>query len=148
MKTYALDIQYPINVEGETSESLEHLLELDILEKLNHFKWWQYRTLQLQLSGIKTSMTIVDEDEQHMIKLYLLDNSRTGEIELAVKTNIDVVTSKKELFGLMTRKVAEPVMFDRISLNQAKTLIKDFLYNQIDEIQATYLLLKTSKVAA
>ena len=138
MAIYTMDIQYPIHIDGKEREVLEEQNRFDVWEKFETMKWRQCRTLQLQLSGKTTTFKIVDIEHGYTILFTVLDRTLSGEIELSIKTNIPIIVTKKDLFGLMTRKKKEELAIERATLNESKQYLEMILKNDFKDLEQAY----------
>ena len=138
MISYNIDIQYPISIDGSDTALLQHQFDNGVLYQFDNFKWWQYRTLQLQVTGAKTTFTVMTADNTHTIRFTLLTQNGDEHIELKMESDLVVLFEKKDLFGLMTRKIKEYIGFERLSLAQAREYLVLFLQQDLAALEHVY----------
>lgn len=147
MISYKIDIQYPIVIDGSDTVSLENQFDNGVLHQFEVFRWWQYRTLQLQVTGAYTSFTVTALETGQTVRFTLLESSKSDEIELMLESDIVILTTKKDLFGLVTRKIKDYITFERLTLSQAKQYLNLFVSNNIEALEADYKRHLTQSVA-
>ena len=138
MSTYKIDIQYPIYVNGDDISLFTEQQNAEVAEKFESFKWWEYRSLQLKLSGIQTRFSVTCKETGQTLRFIILDQSTTGQVEVKMESTLAVVKPKKELFGLVTLKIKDYIIFERLSLEQAKNYLHLFLMNKIEALETEY----------
>lgn len=138
MSTYNIDIEYPIYVNGNEITLYTDLENGEVAENFETFKWWEYRSLQLQLSGVQTRFSVACKKSGHTLHFTILDQSTTGQVEVKMESDLAIVTPKKELFGLVTLKIKDYITFERLGLDQAKTFLHLFLMGKIDLLETEY----------
>ena len=136
--SYDINIEYPIAIDGSTNVTLKDQFDTGVLHQFETFRWWQYRSLQLQLSGVYTSFTISALETGQTVRFTLLSDSKSEHIELMMESDIVVLVPKKDLFGLVTRRIKDYITFERITLSQAKEYLALFVYNDIAKLEEHY----------
>lgn len=146
MISYNIDIQYPIVIDGNDAISLENQFDSGVLHQFEMFRWWQYRTLQLQVTGAYTSFTVTALETGQTVRFTLLGSGKGDEIELMLESDIVVLIPKKDLFGLVTRKIKDYITFEKITLTQAKKYLSMFVNNGLADLEQEYknTILKTA----
>ena len=138
MSTYNINIQYPIFVNGDDITLFAHQQNGEVAERFESFKWWEYRSLQLKLSGVRTVFSVTCQQTGNKVYFTVLDQSNSGQVEVRMDTNFAILTPRRELFGLVTLKVKQNISFERLTLNQARTYLHLFLTDKIEAIEAEY----------
>ena len=145
MISYNVEIQYPIVIDGSDTVSLTDQLDASVLHQFEMFRWRQYRTLQLQVHGSYTSFTVTALESGQTLRFTLLEQSKGDEIELMLESDIVVLIPKKDVFGLVTRKIKDYITFERLALSQAKKYLALFVANDIEELEQIYKQYKLTK---
>lgn len=138
MISYDISIEYPIAVDGVDNVTLNDQFNTGVLHQFDMFRWWQYRTLQLQVPGAYTSFTVSALESSQTIRFTLLSDTKSDQIELMMESDIVVLVPKKDLFGLVTRKIKDYITFERISLAQAKEYMGLFLNQDLATLEEYY----------
>ena len=138
MISYDINIEYPITIDGVDSITLNDQFDTGVLHQFDMFRWWQYRTLQLQVVGAYTSFTVSALETSQTIRFTLLPESKTDQIELMMESDIVVLVPKKDLFGLVTRKIKDYITFERLTLAEAKEYMTLFVNQDVSLLEDIY----------
>lgn len=138
MSVFNVEIEYPIHINGQDKVLFADVMDSDVLFYLDQMKWRQYRLLQLQTIGHKTVFNVSCLEQEHEIRLTLLETTESGRIELKFETNIVILEPKKDLFGLMTRQVKDYVRFDRLTIEDARHYLTCIMLHNVDAVVHAY----------
>lgn len=138
MSAFNLETLYPVQVNGSQTSLHTHQSKIQILSAFDDIRWRQYRVLQLQLHGRKTSLTITNEASSQWMRIVLLTISESGNIEVNVDTNLTFYTTRKDMFGLLKLKVKNTIHFERIQLAQARLYLELFLNDEFIQLENGY----------
>lgn len=138
MSAFNLQISYPINVNGSDQSVLLSQSINETLHVFDTLRWRQYRILQLQMHGSKTSIKISNLQMEHSLNINLLTTSESGNVEVSIDSDITTFTSKKDMFGLLNRKIKHYIRFERLELPQARHYLALFLANQLQDLELAY----------
>ena len=147
MKSYHLEIRYPQHISDADTQRFEQLDALDIESKFDTINWHRQWVLQLELDSHATSFTVSDQTSGKSIRLLLKSYNDIETLCFKLDSDIEMVTSTSNFFGLLKLKHKDYVGFERLNQHEARQYLSQFLSQQfdrlIDHYQAT--LPQTSK---
>jgi hypothetical protein len=147
MTFYHLEIRYPQHISDADTQRFEQLDALDIESKFDAMNWHRQWVLQLELESHDSSFMVTDLSSGKSIRLSLKCYANMETLCFKLDSDIEMVTSRRDLFGLIKLKHKDYVGFEGLSLLEARHYLSQFLSQQfdglIDHYQAT--LPQTSK---
>lgn len=138
MSVFNVEIEYPIHINGRDTAVFADVMDSEVLHHLDHFKWRQYRPLQMQAIGKKATFLVSCLEQEHAMRITLLDDTESGRVELKLETNIVIYEAKKDFFGLFTRQVKDYVNFERLTVEEVRRYLTFFLLKNIDALIHEY----------
>lgn len=148
MKSYQLEIRYPQHVKAEDAQRFEQLDALDVQSQFDAINWHRQWVLQLELESHDSSFMVTDDANGKSIRLLLKSYANTESLCFQLDSDIEMLTSKPNLFGFIKIKRKDYVSFERLSLADARQYLSQFLNQQFDSLVSHYQasLPQTSKI--
>lgn len=138
MKFYQLEIRYPQQTKSDAPEHIEQLDALEIERQFDAINWHRQWVLQLELDHHDTSFTVTDQDNGQSIRLLLKSYADTQSLCFKLESDIEMIRSRAALFGLLQLKHKDYVTFERLSQQQARQYLSQFLSQQFDQLTEHY----------
>lgn len=64
--------------------------------------------------------------------------AQSQQLEFKLDSDIPVLISRKDVFGLVTRKAKDTISFNHLTLNRAKEYLIAFMNGEVEELEALY----------
>ena len=139
MTDYNIDIEYPFDIDGNNKKFFAEQHQHDVLHQFEVFGWRQYRNLIPRSSRMRhTSFTVTNLVTTQTIRFTLLEYSDAEYVELMMESDLMILVPKKDLFGLITRRVKDYITFARLNLTEAKNCLNLFLDDDIETLELQY----------
>ena len=138
MKFYQLEIRYPQHANAEDAQRFEQLDALDIQSKFDAMNWHRQWVLQLELESHDSSFMVTDLSSGKSIRLSLKSYANTETLCFNLDSDIEMVTSRRDLFGLIKLKHKDYVGFEGLSLPEARHYLSQFLSQQFEDLIGQY----------
>lgn len=138
MNLYEVEIRYPNHLHPQDAASYPDLDALDVESKFDAIQWRRQLTLQLQLESHDTTFRVEDHATDHVFILTLKGYASESDLRFKLESNVEVMTSHKNLFGLLTVKTKEKINFPLLSLAEARECLSQFLSQNFEPMRERY----------
>lgn len=138
MNQFELKIRYPHQMNRNEIDAMGTFDLTTILSKFEEMSWRQQLVRQLQLNGADTSFIVTDLDTDQTLAITLDAYAKSQQLEFKLDSDLVVIVPKKDVFGLVTRKIKETIAFKQLSLARAKDYLIAFLNRDIAILEEKY----------
>lgn len=138
MNDFELKIRYPHHLNLNDIDELGVFNAENIVAKFDEIKWRQQLIRQLQLAGANTSFIITDQYNEQSITITLDSFAQSQQLEFRLESNIPVMMTKKDVFGLVTRKIRNTISFKQLSLARVRDYLMLFLNREVNTLEEIY----------
>lgn len=138
MNEFDLKIRYPHQTNRNDAAHLGMFDAETIIRKFDEMGWRQQMVRQLQLDGTSTSFIVTNEYTGQSVRIILDAYAQSQQLEFKLDSDIPVLISRKDVFGLVTRKAKDTISFNHLTLNRAKEYLITFMNGEVEELEALY----------
>jgi hypothetical protein len=138
MTKFELEIRYPQHLNASDAEQLGTMTAEDVLSQFDAVPWRRLQMQQLRMEGSSTSLTITGQQPRQSMRLTMNAYTDLDQLEFRMESDIEIVTSKKDMFGLLNRKIKDYVAFKKLNQDQAREYLKNFVDGQMELLTQQY----------
>ncbi len=138
MTKFELEIRYPQHLNASDAEQLGIMTAEDVLSQFDAVPWRRLQMQQLRMEGSSTSLTITGQQPRQSVRLTMNAYTDSDQLEFRMESDIEIVTSKKDMFGLLNRKIKDYVAFKKLNQDQAREYLKNFVDGQVELLTQKY----------
>lgn len=139
MPIFEIEIRHPHHASDHELEYTQVQSAEEVTAAFEGMHWFNLQVLLLQLQGRQAYFMVSNAELGQSIKISLNELADAESIEFKLESDIAVISERKDLFGLLTRKSKDYVEFKHLNLTKARECLNLFIHEQLDALKQQYL---------